>query len=576
MIPYIIALIVASAISIITAFYTWRRPYPRDKTGALIILASVVWVMGLALEMWSADLSTKLFWNKVQFLGNVFVPTGWLIYTLQYVGREKWVTLRNLALLCIMPLITLLLVFTNEAHSLVYNNVAMKVGNPFLPLIITYGLGFWGFLWYMYTLLIFASLMSVQLLIHSHRIYRLQITALLITTVIPWVSSVIFYFELDPMPFNLTPLAYVMVSVILAWINPSRLYLEDIVPVARDVIIDGMSDGVIVLDEQNHIVDLNTAAQKLAGYTDRDAVGKPVEQILTFWPNPLEYLPGMNDIGKEMALGNRIYDMRISPLFDWRGRLSCQIVVLRDITELRRHSEQLEELVEERTKELKEAERLATIGKLAAMVGHDLRNPLTGIAGATYYLKEKLGQKIDKKMTEMLEIIEKDIEYSNKIINDLLDYSKKIQLELKETTLRTIVSEALSLVKIPENIQVINASRNKPMVKVDVEKVKRVFVNIIKNAVDAMPEGGKITIKSKETNVNLGISFTDTGTGISDEVMRKLGEPLFTTKARGMGFGLAICKRMVEAHGGSISIKSTVGRGVTVTVTIPVTQHQNL
>jgi len=240
------------------------------------------------------------------------------------------------------------------------------------------------------------------------------------------------------------------------------------------------------------------------------------------------------------------------------------------------YAEQLEQKVEERTRELKKsqeqllrAQRLAVIGELAGMVGHDLRNPLTSIAGAEYYLKKRLSLEANHKIKEMLELIEKNIAYSNKIINDLLDYSKDIELEQRERTPKSIVKEALSLVETPKNVRIIDLTESKPEIKVDAEKIKRAFVNIIKNAIEAMPRGGTLSIKSRKLNGCLEISFSDTGVGMSRQTMEKLWTPLFTTKAKGMGFGLSICKRFIEAHGGSISVKSTRGKGTTFTVTLP-------
>jgi signal transduction histidine kinase len=230
----------------------------------------------------------------------------------------------------------------------------------------------------------------------------------------------------------------------------------------------------------------------------------------------------------------------------------------------------LEELIEERTKKLKESERMATIGETAAAVGHDLRNPLTGIAGAAYYLKTKSSSKTDSKSKEMLSIIEKDIENSNKIINDLLEYSREIKLDLNESNPKSIVKEALSSLKIPRKTMVADLTRTRPKMRVDKEKMKRVFANIIKNAFDAMPTGGKLTIRSRESNGHLEVVFSDTGVGMSEETLKDIYRPLFTTKAKGMGFGLPICKRFVEAHGGKISAKSTIGKGSTFIVTIPI------
>jgi sensor domain CHASE-containing protein/two-component sensor histidine kinase len=215
-------------------------------------------------------------------------------------------------------------------------------------------------------------------------------------------------------------------------------------------------------------------------------------------------------------------------------------------------------------------QRLNAIAELAAMVGHDLRNPLTGIASAVYYLKMKLKPEAGSRTQEMFETIDKDIEYSNKIVNDLLEYSRKTSLDFKDSEMQSILRDALSLVDVPSNVQLLDLTENNVTVRVDVDKIKRVFVNLIKNSIEAMPEGGKLTIKSKTTKDKVGIIFSDTGPGMSKEVLDKIFIPLFTTKAKGMGLGLAICKRVVEAHGGSITAESTLGKGTTFTVTIPV------
>ena len=245
--------------------------------------------------------------------------------------------------------------------------------------------------------------------------------------------------------------------------------------------------------------------------------------------------------------------------------------------QVRDYADQLEVKVKQRTKELVvaqkkllNAERLAAIGEISAMVGHDLRNPLTGITGATYYLKMKLGSKIDEKSREMLEIIERDVEYSNKIVNDLLDYSREIHLELKETTPKSIVKGALQLVRIPRNVKLVDATKTEPKITADVGKMNRVFVNLIKNAIDAMPKGGTLRIESIEKSGELCMIFADTGAGMTDKVLKRLWSPLFTTKAKGMGFGLSICKRIIEAHDGSISVASTCGKGTTFTITVPI------
>jgi len=204
------------------------------------------------------------------------------------------------------------------------------------------------------------------------------------------------------------------------------------------------------------------------------------------------------------------------------------------------------------------------------MVGHDLRNPLTGIKNSAYFLKKK-GSKISQAQAqEMLEIIDKCVNYSNKIINDLLDYSRQIRLNLEEESPKKLLADSISMLDIPKKIKIITHLSDEPTVTVDPDKIKRVFINLMKNAIDAMPKGGKITKTSKQVNGSIEVSFSDTGEGIADDVLPKLFSPLFTTKAQGMGFGLAICKRIIEAHNGTIAIKTVKEKGTTFTVTLPI------
>jgi len=360
-------------------------------------------------------------------------------------------------------------------------------------------------------------------------------------------------------------------------------------------LIEYAPDAIYMNDLKGNFIDGNKQAENLTGYKRDELIGKnflklgllPKGYTLKAAKALMKNLLGQRTGPDEFELKRKdgtLVTVEISTFPVKRGGKVEVIGIARDVTErkqmqkkLEEYSQQLEALVEQRTAQLKEAqeqllksERLAAIGQLAAMVGHDLRNPLMGIEGAAYYLRTKLGSKVDEKTGEMFELIEKDIEYSNNIITDLLEYSREIRLEKMETTPKSIMAEALALVKVPEGIQMSDLTQDGPKIEVDVERMKRVFVNLIKNAVDAMPEGGKLTISSKKSDDSLEIAFTDTGVGIPKETLSKIWTPLFTTKAKGMGLGLSICKRFVEAHEGNISVESKVGRGTTFTVNIPI------
>lgn len=244
--------------------------------------------------------------------------------------------------------------------------------------------------------------------------------------------------------------------------------------------------------------------------------------------------------------------------------------------QLEKYSQDLEKTVAERTKELTDtqqrllkAERLATIGELAGWVGHDLRNPLAAIKNATYYIKTKGGRCTDQQGALMIDAIDKSIDHANKIINDLIEYSEDIPLEFRQCSPQSLVEKALSLTQIPEDIKIIKNYGETPALKVDDHQIQLVFIKIIKNAVDAMPNGGTLDIRSKQSDNLMHFSFFDTGNGITKDVLAKLFTPFSTTKAQGMGFGLAICKKIVDAHNGKIEVASTIGRGTTVTVSLP-------
>ena len=218
---------------------------------------------------------------------------------------------------------------------------------------------------------------------------------------------------------------------------------------------------------------------------------------------------------------------------------------------------------------LLKSERLAAIGELAGMIGHDLRNPLQGISNAAFYLRNRQISRLDENGQNSLETIEKCVKRSNMIVNDLLDYSREIHLVIEETTPKALVESVISQVKVPENITINNLTENTPDLEVDTSKIGRVFLNIILNAFDATRNGGSVTITSKIDKKGVIFSFSDTGEGISNDILSKMWTPLFTTKAKGMGFGLAICKRYVEAHGGQISVISEVGKGSVFNVVLP-------
>ena len=351
--PYVLPMIASAAVSAALALYAWhRRPASGATSFSLLMLAVAQWSLVYALELVSADLPAVLFWDNIEWLGAAFAPTLWLIFVLQYTGRASWLTRRNIAILMVEPLVTLLLVGTNEYHGLIESNIRLDTSGSFAALEVTYGAWYWINIAYSYLLLFVGAIlicMLIQSLMRSARLYVGQAGALLIAVAAPWVGNAVTVFGLNPFPkLDLTPFAFTITGVAMA----SSLFLFrllDIIPVAREAVIDSMSDAVIVLDEQNRIVDLNPAAQRLAIRTASRAVGRPFTQVFSVWPELVERYSDATEADAEVILGEgvaqRFFDLHISPLYRQSGDFAVagRLIVLNDITEHKQAERSLRE-----------------------------------------------------------------------------------------------------------------------------------------------------------------------------------------------------------------------------------------
>jgi signal transduction histidine kinase len=244
---------------------------------------------------------------------------------------------------------------------------------------------------------------------------------------------------------------------------------------------------------------------------------------------------------------------------------------------LRRTSAELESRVEERTRELRDAheglvraERLALIGQLAGGVGHELRNPLGGIGNAVYYLRMRLGGDTDPKIQKHLGILDAEVRRANKIVTDLLDFSRVKEPTRAPAQLNAIVTDILGRQPAAPTIAIQCALDDAlPPVQVDADQVGQVLLNLILNAIEAMPTGGALTIQTEATTEAVVARVTDSGAGIPPGNLEKIFQPLFTTKTKGIGLGLAVSRRLTEANGGTLTVESRPGQGSTFTVTFP-------
>ncbi len=248
-----------------------------------------------------------------------------------------------------------------------------------------------------------------------------------------------------------------------------------------------------------------------------------------------------------------------------------------DKERIEQYSKHLEELVEERTKQLKNSERMAAIGQVAGMVGHDIRSPLQAAVSELYFARQAVAEASQsdcrQAVLESLSIIQEQMEYIGKIVSDLQNYAKPLQPNLVEVDLCQFIPEALKTLPVPENIQASAVCEEGiPRLKLDSTFMRRILTNLATNAIQAMPNGGELAIRASKKGSQVIISVEDTGLGIPEEIKPKLFMPLFTTKDKGQGFGLVVVKRMTEAQGGMISFESQQGKGTKFIVSLPVQQ----
>jgi PAS domain S-box-containing protein len=375
-------------------------------------------------------------------------------------------------------------------------------------------------------------------------------------------------------------------------------------------------DAIVVADLKGTILLCNSAAIKMSGYPKDEMVGKHFSRIgivrfidapkyLKVFtstrgqkiPKPLELrfyrkdkttiwteiLVGWLKVGGKMIAQATIRDVTEhkqmeQEIQEKNNQLEAQNEELRATEEELRHTN---EELQTANKELKEtheqlvrSEKLAAIGQLAGGVGHELRNPLGAISNAAYYIKGKLLRsslaRKEPRVMEFLNIMDEEIATSNKIINDLLNFARTGKPAVSLASLEAVIDSTLPRLNIPENITVTKKlDADLPQVEIDVDQMRQVIVNLITNAAQAMPEGGELTISAHQTKRSLEISITDTGSGIPKELIGKIFDPLFTTKAKGIGLGLAVCKSIIDNHKGSISVSSRVDKGTTFTIKLP-------
>ena len=349
---------------------------------------------------------------------------------------------------------------------------------------------------------------------------------------------------------------------------------------------DSITDSFVGLDADLKYVYWNKACEKITGIQAEDAIGRHLFEVFNEDDGTKKVANTYLKVLKtrkprvfidELTMNNRkvIVENYIYPSKTGISVFTKDITQRKELqNKLEEYTQRLEDLVRIRTEKLKTAERLAAIGETAGMVGHDIRNPLQTISGELYLAKGEVGSLAEgdakKNLMEGMQIIGEQLSYINKIVADLQDYARTSAPVLEEVNLEKTLKDIMSTVSIPQDVRVaVSLKDGFPKLSSDSSYLKRILINLITNAVQAMPTGGKLTVNASCNSQNAVIKVEDTGQGIPEETKVNIFKPLFTTKAKGQGLGLAVVKKLTNALGGTITFESAVGKGTRFTVEIP-------
>ena len=323
-------------------------------------------------------------------------------------------------------------------------------------------------------------------------------------------------------------------------------------------IVRSLSSGLITLTLDGRVLTANHAASEILRRPLPELVGQPIERVL----------PGLGD-GPEARRADLTVPARgdvltigatVSPLRDARDQVVGRVVNFQDLTDLRRLEQHA-----------RRAERLATVGHLAAGIAHEIRNPLASISGSVELLSKSPQASEDDRT--LMSIVHREIQRLNVLIGDVLDYASPRPLQRVDLDLAVLVEEVLQVARADGNFSEVELTSeiDSPLrVHGDPAKLRQVLWNLVRNAAEAALAGGKhVRVRARVAEGGARIVVSDDGNGIPTEMLARVFEPFFTTKPKGYGLGLATCHSVVAEHGGRIDVESEPGKGTRMVVTLP-------
>jgi PAS domain S-box-containing protein len=324
---------------------------------------------------------------------------------------------------------------------------------------------------------------------------------------------------------------------------------------------ESFGEAFIATDWELTVIHWNTAAERVTLIPAKEALGKKIYEVL----------PEMNTVDITPFYEMLQSKKTIRFMMNVKSRQSGQDAIF----EISSYASQLGiiVIVEDKTEE-EQTKRLSTIGQVAGMVGHDIRNPLQAITSELYLAKQAIAGVASRGtdlngVSESIHAIQEQVDYINKIVSDLQDFAKQFTPEYREVELDSLVMSTLATIRIPDNIKFTVDVEGSAKFTTDPTFIRRALTNLANNAIQAMPNGGKLIIKGTKKDEKILLTVEDTGKGIPEDVKQKMFTPLFTTKSKGQGFGLAATKRLIDALNGKITFESQEGKGTRFVIELP-------
>lgn len=528
-------------------------------------------------ELLSTTLEQMLFWQNIEYLGIVFIPVFWLLFILKFTGRDKYLTIKNFIWILSIPVITLLMVWTNSFHYLHFKSISIDFSESFPCLSVEFGPWYYVYTLYFYILLALGVVMLIKEYRNSDPMFKRQNLIVLLAALIPWIANLANLVGFKPMGhIDITLFAFIL-TVFMLSVGFIRFRFLDIIPIAREKVLEAMKEGLIVLDNLDRIVDLNRAIKMILSISGESLIGKNIDSVFPNQPELFEYINDRKDGRLKIEFQRNGYpifmDVSITALFENRNSYNGLIILTRDIS--------LQVGIENRFRI--QSDQLITTNKLKdrlfSIIAHDLRGPLINLNEVIKMLNSGIISDAEFKL--YIPKLSNNISYATGLLENLLFWSmSQLQGEIIKPLYFNIKGITDNVITLFDNVikekDITTENNLDPfsLVYADLDMIQLIVRNLISNAIKFSEHGKSITITSVINRKEFIMCISDSGVGISKENQNKLFEQeTFTTRGtdneEGTGLGLFLCKDFIEKNGGKIWVESKIGVGTKFFVQIP-------